>query len=36
LSKLLKDGDLVMTQGAGNIAGLASALAEARSLEGLA
>lgn len=36
LAKILKDGDLVMTQGAGNIAGLASALAEARSLEGLA
>ncbi len=36
LARLLKDGDLVLTQGAGNIAWLASALSKSGSLEGTA
>jgi UDP-N-acetylmuramate--alanine ligase len=36
LARLLKDGDLVLTQGAGNIARLASALSKSGSLEGIA
>lgn len=36
LARLLRDGDLVLTQGAGNIARLASALSESGSLEGVA